>query len=261
VTTIHAVRSTFSWKILALGIAACLLAPGSASADLATSTSIDVSVHSGSDWGTWSMTIPSPSGPFNWQLSSPLDIYSTTNPGLLLGTIDTMTLAGDSDPFVTLGFNVSAGAAPTVFSINSAVIGFAPIVNGLAFASASINATEGGALLDGATVSGLFAGTKSYEARYNGGTGIFADLVSPVVTAPGAGSSGVSERSPVPIGSRTVIAGAVGDIESQFNFTLSAFDLAAGTSRFDIIVPEPSSIVLAIGGLVAVVVCARRRRA
>ena len=176
-----------------------------------------------------------------------------------MGTIDGLTVSGDTDPFVLLGFVFTAGPGPTAISIST---GFpiAPITNGLAFASAAITATEGGALLDGATVTGAFSGVKAYEASYNLGTGIFADLVSPVVTVPGGGSNTLSERFPVPIGSRTLVPGLVTDIQSTFSFTLSAFDQASGTSRFDIIVPEPSSIALAMCGLVGVVICVRRRR-
>ena len=245
-------------KLLMIAIAAVLLAPTLASASV--TSSIDVMLHSGDDWGTWSVEVPGSSEPYSWQLTSPVDISSAVTPGLLLGTIDSMNLSADPDPFVTLGFAVTAGAAPTVFSITSASVPIIPINNGLAFASAGITATEGGDDLDGATVAGLFPGVKAYEARYNFGGGIFADLVSPVVTPPGGGSTTLSERFPVPIGSRIVIPGVVNEIQSQFNFTLSAFDLASGTSRFDIIVPEPSSLVLGLCGLVGVVMIARRRR-
>jgi hypothetical protein len=226
-------------------------------------TSIDVTAHSGSDWGTVTVPLPAPdpSGAINWQTTTPLDIYSSTNPTTLLGTIDSMSLAADTDPFVNLGFAVTAGPVPTAFLISSG-LPILPINNGLAFASAGITATEGGALLDGANVTGAFAGgTKAYEATYNLGGGIFADLVSPVVVPPGGGSNTLSERFPVPIGSRNVIPGSVFQIQSTFSFTLSAFDQASGTSRFDIIVPEPSSVVLAAGALAAVAVYGFRRRA
>jgi hypothetical protein len=260
-TLVHSIQigsRSSALRILALALAALALVPSAVIATTA-GTSIDVTVHSGSDWGTWSMPLPAPSSPFSWSLSSPLDIYSSTNPELLLGTVDSLTLSGDSDPFVLLGFAFTAGPGPTAFSLSTGVP-ILPITNGLAFASAAITATEGGVLLDGASVTGAFPGTKAYEASYNLGGGVFADLVSPVVVPPGGGSNTLSERFPVPIGSRTVIPGSVFEIRSTFNFTLSAFDQASGTSRFDIIVPEPSSVVLAAGALAAVAVYGFRRR-
>ena len=51
--------------------------------------------------------------------------------------------------------------------------------------------------------------------------------------------------------------GAVSDISSRFSFTLSANDIASGTSIFTVVIPSPgSAALLGLGGLVAI----RRRR-
>ena len=250
----------FAFAIIASAIATIAFLPAVASAAVATS-SVNVTVQSGDNIGNFFALLPPPdtSGGISYQLTGPVNIFSVQNSELLLGTLNGLTVNGDIDPFVTLGFVMTAGAAPIAVSIST---GFpiVPIAGGLAFASAGVTATEGGDALDGASVTGLFPGPKAYEASYNLGTGVFADLVSPVVTVPEGGSNTLSERFPVPIGSRTVIPGLVSDIQATFNFTLTAFDQASGTSRFDIIVPEPSSIVLAMCGLVGVLFCARRHR-
>jgi hypothetical protein len=207
-------------------------------------------------WSTqWDIT----SDTANWSLPAPLSIYSSTNPELLLATVNGLTLSYDTDPFVSLGFNVVSGGAPTNFSISSAVVPVAPtITNGLAFATAGVTVTENPPF-DGASMTGLFAGSKAYEARYNGGGSIFADLVSPVIVPPFGITGTGTEKFPPGVGTTVVIPGVVFNIESQFNFTLSANDQASGTSIFNI-VPEPSSVVLAACGLAALVWHVARRR-
>jgi hypothetical protein len=252
------VRKRFVFALFAVAIAAVSLAPISAFA-VAIGPQVGVTAQAGDDSGTWSMTLPPiTSDGYNWALSAPVSIFSSTHPGMLLGTIEGINITADIDPFVTFGFLVTAGAVDTNFTLSSPVVGFATISNGLAFASAAITATEGGPDLDGATVTGLFPGTKAYQAQYNAVSGIFGNLVSPVVTAPGGGSNSGNERLP-PVSGRLLIPGSVSDIESQFKFTLTALDSASGTSRFDI-VPEPSSIVLVLSGAVAVFFGIRRRR-
>jgi hypothetical protein len=207
-------------------------------------------------WSTqWDIT----SDTATWVLPAPLNVYSSTNSELLLATVNSVSLSYDTDPFVSLGFNVVSGGAPTNFSISSAVVPLAPpITNGLAFATAGVTVTENPPF-DGASLTGLFAGSKAYEARYNAGGSIFADLVSPVVVVPFGITGTGTEKFPPGIGTTVVIPGVVTDIESQFRFTLSANDQASGTSIFNI-VPEPSSVVLAACGLIGLVWHVARRR-
>ena len=76
-------------------------------------------------------------------------------------------------------------ARPTAFTITSATIGFAPIVSGLAFATAAVTLTDGSPLIDGASMVGAFPGAHNYQAQYNGITGVFADLVPSLFAPPG----------------------------------------------------------------------------
>ena len=97
----------------------------------------------------------------------------------------------------------------------------------------------------------MFPGIKAYQAQYNSGPSIFANLVSPV-NAPTDTSNTGSDRFPA--AGRVPISGIVNSIQSQFSFQLTANDSASGTSSFNLtggtIVPEPSSLVLALlGGL------------
>ncbi len=229
------------------------------SAHATTMTMVDIVVEADGHTGTWSW-VDNVTGPtYSWSLPSTIEVVSSTNSSLVLATFDDITVDLDFDPFVALGFNVTAGGAPTNFTISSAVVAFAPINNGLAFASAAITATETPPF-DGASVTGAFPGTKAYQAQYNGASSIFANLVSPVTVVPGGLSNTGTEKFPPGIGTRSVIPGLTSDIQSQFKFTLSANDQASGTSIFDIIVPEPSSVIMAVFGFAAFGWCAVRRR-
>ena len=244
-------------SVVVAAVAVLVLSPVAAQAlPVGSVAAIDIQVQSGAQTGNWSTSWAYTGDTFEWQLPAPLTIYDENEAPL--ATIDYLSMSGDKDPFVTLGFAVAAGAAPTAFTITSATIGFAPIVSGLAFASAAVTLTDGSPLIDGATMTGAFPGAHIYQAQYNGITGVFADLVPSLVAPPGGVSFSGVDRLPA-VG-RIPIPGAVVDIESQFKFTLSPFDLASGTSRFDIIVPEPSSVVLALVGAVGLAWQVRRRR-
>jgi hypothetical protein len=95
----------------------------------------------------------------------------------------------------------------------------------------------------------------AYQATYNLST-TFADLNAPM-TAPPFGGNTDNDRFPV--AGFTGIAGTVSNIETQYSFVLSAGDLASGTSRFNVVVPEPSTFALAAIGVVGLLWRMRRR--
>jgi hypothetical protein len=169
----------------------------------------------------------------------------------VIGTIRGLDIELNGDPGVSLGFFVTANAAPTHITVRSSLVTFGALVNPQAFASAGVTVTDNDE--DGASVAGLFPGTLAYEAMYNGSS-VFANLVSPVV-APANSSATVSDRFPA-VGFST-IAGAVSSIQTQFDFMLSANDSASGTSRFNVVVPEPAGIVLGLLGGAAALMVAR----
>jgi hypothetical protein len=162
-----------------------------------------------------------------------------------------------ADPAVVMFFGVQAGSSDTNITVTPATMSFSPITNGQAYASAGLTLTGDE---NGAAATGLFSG-KCYQFRYNntgsGGT-VFTNLVGSFTT-PINSTTTVSDRNPG--FGRVVIPGSVGEIESEYHFTLSANDLASGTSRFDIIpVPEPSGLLALCSGLAGLMGFAVRRR-
>jgi PEP-CTERM motif-containing protein len=164
----------------------------------------------------------------------------------------TLDVSADFDPLVRLNFAVTAGALDTTFTINSPVVSFPALANVQGAASAATTLTTDS---DGGTLTGLYSGGKSYQAMYNGGT-VFANLDNSINSPNPFDSVTSSERSPAT--GFTPIAGSVSDIESQFQFTLSALDSASGTSIFTV-VPEPGTIVLVFMGLGAAALLRKRR--
>jgi len=192
-------------------------------------------------------------GHFEWTLPLPVDLVAD---GKTLGRIDQLSLRYDTDPGVSLGFAVTAGNSATQFQVTSSTVPFTPLINNtLAFATAAVTVTDSDS--SGASATGLFSGSKAYEARYNGPAVVWARLVDPVTCGVDDSTTG-SERRPSGTG-RQAVAAPVSSIESEFYFTLSAKDQASGTSRFDIsgVVPEPATLSLLALGAMALI---RRRR-
>jgi hypothetical protein len=214
---------------------------------------VQINVSSDGNTGSWAFSGPATSDPFTWALPEPVSIYSSQNPSVLLATVDSLNLTLDGDPQVVLNFAVTAGNANTVFSMSSALVAFGSLTNPASFATAGIGVTDNDS--NGGSATGLFPGSKAYQASYNGGN-IFANLISPVV-APVDDSGIGSERNPL-VGT-IPIPGSVTSIKGAFNFLLTANDSAAGTSRFNI-VPEPSSVILALMAATGLYWAARRRR-
>lgn len=183
-------------------------------------------------------------GTWRWLLDGDKEIWSGDG-SVLLGKVTDLALNINTDPVVSLAFAVSAGNVPTNFTITSAVLGFPAINNPSAVASASITVTDTD--LNGASVVGLQPGANVYQARYNNPLVTYANLVTGI--AAGAGLSNSDSGSLPPAGMQ-VIPGLVDEIQAQYKFTLSANDLASGTSSF-VVVPEPASMgLLALSGLV-----------
>ncbi|MDH7602288.1 MAG: hypothetical protein QHI38_09090 [Armatimonadota bacterium] len=165
----------------------------------------------------------------------------------------------DPDPLVNLAFNVQAGPTTTTFVITSNLLSF-PAILGEATATAGITVTDGddqGGAVGGATATGLFPGGKFYQARYNSPVFVtFANLVSGPVTVPPYGTTTVSETK-----APWQFVGNIYDMQSEFQFDLSPFDLASGTSNFRVReIPEPGGFLAVLTGVVGTVFVLRRRR-
>jgi MYXO-CTERM domain-containing protein len=196
-------------------------------------------------------------GMFRWTMRDPVELTSAT--GERIATINSASLTVHEDPDVALNFNVASGVLDTVFTITSAQVSFATIGQAEGRASASINATDLGG--DGVSLQPSAAQSGAFTTRYNGvlpGGSVFHDFFdTSVSTAVPGGTVSVAADYPGG-GAFSPIAGAVTNISSRFSFSLSAQDVAAGTSFFRVqAVPSPTGAgLLGLAGLVAV----RRRR-
>jgi hypothetical protein len=162
------------------------------------------------------------------------------------------------DPMVVANFNVAAGIVNTTFTVTSSLVSFPTITNGQAIASAAISVTDSATFGDVGQVSitGLQPGGNAFASRFNGGANPFANLIvsGSQTISPGGTFAFVGQNPSFP--AYDAVAGSVSDMQSQFMFSLSRFDRAAGTSTFEIIPAPGTAGLVVLGGLIA----ARRRR-
>lgn len=204
--------------------------------------------------GDWDMeqfqVVQGTDGNWRWASNNPTELRASD--GTLLGTLNPAGGAGSSieyvaDPIVNLNFAVSSGAATTTFMIGSALLTFPTMVGAQGRASAAFSVTDvdgSGALLTGI---GGNTGTSGYAAAVNGmagpapaGLNQFSEFLPGVVAGPGGSNTSSTD---VPALGYLPIGGSISSISSFVSFTLSPFDLASGTSTFEVI-PEPASLVL-----------------
>jgi hypothetical protein len=108
----------------------------------------------------------SPSDPFTWSTTTPIEIVSSENPTDVLGRINELSVTYVEDPQVQLNFAVTAGMSATTFTISSATLNFPSIVSPQAFATAALTLTDGDS--DGALLTGLFPESKSADSGKRG---------------------------------------------------------------------------------------------
>lgn len=197
-----------------------------------------------------------PDGMFTWSL--PNTMMLRNEQGVAIATLSGATVTIHEDPDVMLNFNVIAGAVDTLFTITAGPVNFGAIMaEGRASASLTVTDLNG----NGVTLTpNLAIQAGAYTSRYNGlppGAPVFHDFFNAPLTTPIPGDS-ISASGDFPGGGAfTPIPGLTSSISSRFSFTLTANDLASGTSIFRVQVPAPASLsLLGLGGLLA----ARRRR-
>lgn len=197
-------------------------------------------------WG-WSLT--SIGGPVDI-MDGPTRIGTITN---LVAQVWREVLGnGDVEHRINLVYTVVSGNVDTQFSVLSPMFSFKALPDQIGNASAGMTLTDQN--FNGSSLSGDFANNASFNARYNTSTDFALLRTNDLST--GAGGS----ANDPPVNVQEVFAGPalvpVVNMQSEFRFTLSAFDSSGGTSTY-VFVPSPGSIsLLALGGLTFL----RRRR-
>lgn len=188
---------------------------------------------------------------YEWTL--PQSIMMTSPSGVTIATLTTASVMCHEDPDVALNFNVLAGTLMTTFTITSAQVSFGTLALAEGRSSASLSITD---LTSNTATLNASGQPGAYTSRYNGappgGTTFHDSFVVPIVAAVPGGSASASDDFPGG-GLYVPIAGPVSDIGARFAFTLSAGDLASGTSIFRVqAIPAPGALaLLGLGGLVA----------
>jgi len=226
---------------------------GSAQADL-SDTALEFSFQDSvsGEVSTWSVAIDrdeiDSNGDYNWGLDAGVDVLN--NAGEVVMTINTAALTIFADPVVDLNFNVVAGAQNGIVTVTSTELSFAAIPNAIGSASAAVSVTD--FLGDGVTLTGASAGGGAYSAYYNGlatGGTEFASLISGVSAGGGQTNSASAD---FPLSGTTIVGPSVSSISSQWVFSLSAFDLASGTSTFTVVPAPATALLVGLGGIAAI---------
>lgn len=197
-------------------------------------------------------------GTYNWALNGCRMLQSQS--GNTIAMLNEAALVGHEDPSVTLSFNVFAGSVETTFTITSATVSFTAINNAQGRTSASVSVTD----LNGDGVAMHTAGGNpgAFTAFYNGappaGTTFSSLFAAPAATPISGGTATDAQNFPTN-GSFMNIAGAVTNISSRFQFTLSPNDMASGTSVFTV-QPVPAPGALALVGVAGLLFARRRAR-
>lgn len=191
-------------------------------------------------------------GNFYWDLDGVCEIYGEN--GDVLATLSAASVVIRHDPVINMDFNVQASSQNTIFTVNSGLLSFPQISAPVGAASAGVTVTDlngNGATL---TPDGNSIYTSHYNGEYPAGT-LFADLLGSQVSAGAFQTASASDEYPGG-GSYASIGEPVVDMSAAWTFTLSAYDVASGTSTF-VVVPAPAGVgLLGLAGLAAI----RRRR-
>jgi len=196
------------------------------------------------DAGTWEGQ--------DWHYDGAGHNYQMWEGGTLIATLSGIHMDIYDDPQVVLNFSAHSNFGDMKFVFTSALVSFGALSNPTASASAGITLTDNN--FNGALLAGQESNGAAYWANYNGltpgGTNYASFFNAVSATALEGTHTDLANMGPTPL------AGSVSSMSAQFDFMLSAFDAASGTSNFNI-VPAPGALaLLGLGGLVAT----RRRR-
>jgi hypothetical protein len=165
-------------------------------------------------------------------------------------------LAFDTDPFVLN--NILITNTTTTAQVYSVTVGLPTTFAGPNLISGNVrtDAIDGGGA-PGATISTV-SGSPIYSAQIDFATVATLQNDPLSIIAPAGGSAGAAASFGPSVNATAVTS----NIGIQLRFMLSAGDTAAVLSRFDVVaVPEPSTLLLSVIGLGAIVQMGWRRRA
>lgn len=194
---------------------------------------------------------------YSWTLQSPFELRSAQ--GVVLATLSSGSVAAVEDPIVAVNFSVQSGAVQTSFAVTSTLLGFATLNSAQGLATGTLVADDRNG--DGVTLAplGVFPSNSMYVAKYNNSGLPFQDLDGTTFAAlftSGAYTNPVGLNLADNSGGFAPIPGTVSNIQGGFSFSLTAGDIASGTSTF-FVTPAPSAAaLLGLAGLAAI----RRRR-
>jgi len=202
-----------------------------------------------SSQGTWN------GDTFTFEMDEPYSIWDDSGT-VFLAEVQSISTTVIEDPVVDLQFQVVASGSETAFLINSTLLSFDEIASPTAKATAGITITDQNG--DGAELTGELGDGSAYRAVINGEPGTGDDLATLIgdfsagVFGSETGEGAFDDGS----GGFVSVGQPVSSISAQFEFSVSAFDAASGTSVFTVIPTPASATLLGLGGLVAL----RRRR-
>ncbi|MBK7404985.1 MAG: hypothetical protein IPJ41_10210 [Phycisphaerales bacterium] len=190
-------------------------------------------------------------GNFYWALNGSVNIESDN--GDVLATLSHASVTILHDPVINMNFNVQATNQNTIFQVGSGLLSFPTIGNPQGIASAAVTVTD----VNGNGASLSPDGSSLYTSRYNGdfpaGT-LFANLLGSSLSSGAFQSAHASDEFPGG-GNYANIGTPISSMSAAWTFSLSALDLASGTSTFAVVPAPASAALLGLAGLAA-----RRRR-
>lgn len=228
------------WRSAA--VFACAASIYTAAADI-SNVVFQITASNAAGSGQWQGTIDGGSyigGVYVWSQPTPI-VITDTDTGAPIATLTAANTSIIDDPQINLGFAVQAGNTDTNFTITSALLSFPAMNNAQGQSAGTLTVTDTNS--NGVQLTGLHGAGGSYLTQYNGfvpGGTTFSETINSV-SAP-AGNSSAGTANVPPIGALP-IPGLVGDMSASLSFTLTANDVASGTTNFRI-VPEPSTLAL-----------------
>jgi len=190
------------------------------------------------DVATFQIPVPPGVSAWTWSSSEMIEMRSPTT-GELIAVLNPdgrqSRVEYVDDPIINLAFAVQSGASTTTFSVSSALLSFPTIAEPEGRATVGFSLTDGDG--DGATLTGIgnpSGAQGAYLAQYNGlaatlsGTTFAEEIQS--MTA-GIFSTQTASADVPPLGF-LIIANPVSDMSVLVSFSLTANDLASGTSTY-----------------------------